>query len=665
MNQTNSWKQHFISLPGNEQGNKNMEAFGEAMSSENSDEARVKSLTEEVDTVILIADENREVTVIHSPKNHGGTRTRPTNKVSCLIGTGPQATCVILNEKQAIEDCDIKTPVLDDLIGCNSKTDVIALQPSVQITFTGSASFIPAPWMTTFILNKDSRDPAELIVKTLVAAAAFDATHVGNPEFENYTATNHAEELALWLYGVHSGDIPETRLSIRPEDGELARWCEERHAACILGSLTTAQENTTANPENNAIIAQLTASIANQAEETSEANKLRKEELQLRKDKEDTKKDRLKKLHHSVKNMLMNASAHFSPEEEEFVTIPNLPDSCIVFFNSENVGTADQELSEQFRELGALEANYSLGTCQSLLAGQFIYNSAIEPSNFTAFGFSEKLPVTSNKPNRSLLLYLSSTQGRGKTIKEIARSSKQWVQALVTYEELTLQLHLFMAASTIFFSEESALVPGLNDCYDAMTRNRVYIKTKIASDDQYAAKVLLAIDTRVQRWLSECKIAKERSSVDDSIVNFKDLINDILNSRFAVDLPNVFRADTPPTLQAHESHPNKKRRGEKDNFAKKRGDRGDDNRVINSNQFEAFKMKPNDDWRNFCGEIQQTRPFWIEQDKTFMCHRWHIKGYCFADCANRDSHVGKEKVSADKEKDFGNWIKKGRGRGNQ
>ena len=76
-------------------------------------------------------------------------------------------------------------------------------------------------------------------------------------------------------------------------------------------------------------------------------------------------------------------------------------------------------------------------------------------------------------------------------------------------------------------------------------------------------------------------------------------------------------------------------------------------------------MKPNDDWKNFCGEIQQTRPFWIEQDKTFMCHRWHIRGYCFADCANRDSHVGKEKVSADKEKEFGNWIKKGRGRGNQ
>ena len=362
MNLTNAWKQYFISLPGNEQGNQNMEAFGEAMSSENSDDARVKSLTEEVDTVILIANENREVVVIHSPKNHGGTRTRPTNKVSCLIGTGPQATCVIRNKKQAVADCNIMTPDLDDLRGCTSKEDVVALQPSVQVTFTGSASFIPAPWMTTFILNEDSRDPAELIVTTLIAAAAFDATHEGNPDFENYTATNHAEELALWLYGVHSGDIPETRLSIRPDDGELSKWGEERHAACIMGSLSTAQANATANPDNDAIITQLTASIFNQAEETAEANKLRKEELQLRKDKEDTKKDRLKKLHHSVKNMLVNASAHYCLEEEEFLTNSILPDSCTAFFNSENVGTADQELTEQFRELGAIEASYSLGT---------------------------------------------------------------------------------------------------------------------------------------------------------------------------------------------------------------------------------------------------------------------------------------------------------------
>ena len=166
------------------------------------------------------------------------------------------------------------TPDIDDLSNCASKADVVALQPSIQVTMTGSAAFIPAPWLTTFILNEDSRDPAELIVSCLIAAAAFDDAHEGEEDFENYTAKDHAGELALWLYGVHAGLVPETRLSICPDDGEISKWCEERHAACIIESLTTAQENATANPNNNAMFTQLSASIAHQAEETSEANKL-------------------------------------------------------------------------------------------------------------------------------------------------------------------------------------------------------------------------------------------------------------------------------------------------------------------------------------------------------------------------------------------------------
>ena len=109
-------------------------------------------------------------------------------------------------------DCDIKTPDLDNLKGCTAKADVVALQLCTAVTFTGSALFIPVPWMTSFILNEDTKDPAELIVGILIAAAAFDASHKTDPDFENYTATNHTEELALWLYGVYLGNIPETRL---------------------------------------------------------------------------------------------------------------------------------------------------------------------------------------------------------------------------------------------------------------------------------------------------------------------------------------------------------------------------------------------------------------------------------------------------------------------
>ena len=658
MNLTNAWKQHFLSLPGNEQGNRNMESFSLSMSSTQSIGVRLNSFAEDVDTVIFIADLNKKVAVIHSPKNHGGTRNRPTNKISCLIGLGPQAACVVLNESQAVSDCNIRTPTLDELEECTTKEDVKALDPpdnNTPVTFEGSASFIPAPWLTEYVINEESRDPTELIVGAMIAAKAFDLGHENDEAYENSKAKTHVEDFIMWLYGVFSGEVPETRFNICPDDGEVKNWCEERHAACIMGSLSTVQENTTANPDNSAILAQLTEIVANQAEETGAANKIRKEELQLKQDREDSKTDRLKKLHHSIKNMLMNAAAPYCVNEEEYVTSSILPDSCMNFFNCENAGTADQELAEQFRELGVPEANYSHGTVQSLLAGHFLYKSGLEPSNFTAFGFNEDVPVLSNEPNRTLLLYLAATQGRGKTLEEITRSTKQWVKAPMTFEELTMQFILLMAASTIFFSAESALVPSLNSFQKSMMLNKRCIKTRIASDELYAAKILYAVDTRVQRWLQECKIAKERENIDDSIVNFKDLTNDVLNGRFTMQLPLVFMIN-PATDQKIGGRPTSD--GPPTKKSRMNGERGEDKRTLNKNQIEAFKIKPKENWRIFCGEVQKERPVW--DGETRMCHRWFIKGYCFEDCYHKSSHVEKEKVPADKEKEFGTWMKKAR-----
>ena len=69
-------------------------------------------------------------------------------------------------------------------------------------------------------------------------------------------------------------------------------------------------------------------------------------------------------------------------------------------------------------------------------------------------------------------------------------------------------------------------------------------------------------------------------------------------------------------------------------------------------------MKPKDEWRMFCGDVTKERPVW--DGLTFMCHRWHIKGYCFDDCHNKSSHLEKEKVPAEKEKEFGTWMEKAR-----
>ena len=60
-------------------------------------------------------------------------------------------------------------------------------------------------------------------------------------------------------------------------------------------------------------------------------------------------------------------------------------------------------------------------------------------------------------------------------------------------------------------------------------------------DKSFATQVVYAVDTKMQRWLGECKIARDRSEVNDKIVNFNIIVNDILDNRFSVPLPLAFK----------------------------------------------------------------------------------------------------------------------------
>jgi len=95
-----NWTNWFTNHPSNDAGNRNLPAFSRTLDANSSYEAKLKDLTEEIDTVILAADANKKLAVFHSPKNFGGTRTRPDNKVACLIGLGIKATPVILRKKK-------------------------------------------------------------------------------------------------------------------------------------------------------------------------------------------------------------------------------------------------------------------------------------------------------------------------------------------------------------------------------------------------------------------------------------------------------------------------------------------------------------------------------------------------------------------------------------
>ena len=85
---------------------------------------KLRALVEDMDIVILAADWNNTIMILHSPKNFGGTRSHPENKVVCMLGIGSRVTCICLDIKTAFKDIQLIVPTVHNLAKCKSAEEV-------------------------------------------------------------------------------------------------------------------------------------------------------------------------------------------------------------------------------------------------------------------------------------------------------------------------------------------------------------------------------------------------------------------------------------------------------------------------------------------------------------------------------------------------------------
>jgi hypothetical protein len=192
--QTHStWADWFINHANNEAGNRNLEAFSNILSSGDSNKAKLWALVEEIYTDILAADLNKNIMILHFPKNFGGTRSRPKNKVVCMLGVGPQATYILPDLNTALADIQIVVPMVQDLAGCKSAKEVAnipAPEENGLVGFEVSAIFIPGPVLRNTIISAKTKNPFKLIPIISQAARSFDEERKLKA-----TAVTHADNL--------------------------------------------------------------------------------------------------------------------------------------------------------------------------------------------------------------------------------------------------------------------------------------------------------------------------------------------------------------------------------------------------------------------------------------------------------------------------------------
>ena len=122
----------------------------------------------------------------------------------CFSGTGEIATAFEVNLITLTADCNLVTPTIDALRECTTATEVAELEAPDEngcVTYPGSASFLPAPWLADVVIAANSSDPFLLITVVNAAATAFDLEH---EEDENYvtSATDHTGDFIVWAWGI-------------------------------------------------------------------------------------------------------------------------------------------------------------------------------------------------------------------------------------------------------------------------------------------------------------------------------------------------------------------------------------------------------------------------------------------------------------------------------
>ena len=128
----------------------------------------------------------------------------------------------------------------------------------------------------------------------------------------NGDPANRADDINAWLYGGRRRSIPETHYSVSPDDNEIFKHNAQRHASCISRTshqVPVGEGNMTTNEDFPSHLQQLTHGLSAQTEVLAESNLIQNRFYQCQEVREDSKRDRTKKIHPSIIRMIGRATA--------------------------------------------------------------------------------------------------------------------------------------------------------------------------------------------------------------------------------------------------------------------------------------------------------------------------------------------------------------------
>ena len=651
---SNSFRDHLIRLSElNEAGNENLQLYRDAADPNIFDrKERVHYLTLDKDALVLVANGKGGMRMVHSITNLGGNFFRPDDKIVCLQGTSNSATPLLLDMTSLNQTVSFEAPKLDDFLECKTIEDVSNLKSIKKNKFECLQYTILAPYQAKAILRSESTDPREWFLAAKKAAEDFDES---KEELVN-SATHHNKNLFSILWGAINNKLVEGSVIVDSDDNELRAFQTKRLSECILPAIPAGGPTVQSNASESTLN-QLSAAISNMVETNERANALRALEIERVKENDESKKDRIKKwMHETTIRMFKNASSSDGIRHAE-----DLTDEFKRFFNSESVGAAGKQLIYDLANLGSEGAVICEGALHAMYHGDFVPVIAGAVGRLSPFSFSASSYLKSSQNDNFTMIHLMNTTNRPMTREQIQSSMKQTVLAPKTYHEMMESAEIFGHILVLFTGSESKISVIWNLVVSKLRRCKIQIEQMYFQDKDICAKIMYGLDIQCQQWLRECLACEDREDVDDSYLDFGPIIRSIELQTLSISLPaqfKVLKLGGDNNEIADELSRNGGGGGDGGGGGNRNGKRkreGEDRRVKNENQFEAFKLQENEDYKIFTGKDNvKARPRF--NNKSRICNKWNIKGMCFNDCAHKDSHVPHSEYSQQQKDDFLKWM---------
>eukprot|EP00956_Cyclotella_meneghiniana_P033714 scaffold98469_cov63-Cyclotella_meneghiniana.AAC.11 len=329
-----------------------------------------------------------------------------------------------------------------------------------------------------------------------------------------------------------------------------------------------------------------------------------------------------------------------------------LSSKLIDFMNAESAGQAGQKLLWDLNQSSFKNTMIADGIISSMYFGNSFSVQSEEMNAISCFGFSKRTPLQEYQANEYTLLHMSNTIGKAKSAEEIKASLARTVIVPKDFNEMQASFKRQNAVLAFTFGPESLLTTKHKQFVSNLEDLEEKVEEMLVSDADICARIMYKSEILMSLFLEECTLCEYRGDVDDSLIDYSDILRSIRTKDLQQRLPKCFKRIN-----------DKKQKQDEDDKIKDNGKQRRSGKQENQSTFIQNKETIKGCVLN---EKEDYRAVFLSKDKgnkcpdcSFgckMCPKWLLKGGCWEDCIFKASHVPPSQFSNEEKTAFKDWM---------